>query len=255
MISVVILGAGNVATHLFKTFNKVEQVSIIQWYNRHIDTIKAYKNDVDIIDDLAQLKEADVYILAVSDDAIKSLSSQLPFENRLVVHTSGAAGLYDIDKKHKRGVFYPLQTFSKTAEIDFANVPICIEALESPDYHILKNLAISIGSPTKKVNTDQRNVLHVAAVFVNNFTNQLYRVAHEITESEGAEFDLLKPLILETAKKVQDLSPYMAQTGPAKRNDKKTLKKHLKLLQDPHHKDIYNLLTSSIQRTHGRKKL
>ena len=255
MISVVILGAGNVATHLFKTFNKVDQVSIIQWYNRHIDAIKTYKNDVDIIDDLAQLKEADLYILAVSDDAIKSLSSQLPFENRLVVHTSGAASLYDIDKKHKRGVFYPLQTFSKTAEIDFANVPICIEALESPDYHILKNLAISIGSPTKKVNTDQRKVLHVAAVFVNNFTNQLYRVAHEITESEGAEFDLLKPLILETAKKVQDLSPYMAQTGPAKRNDKKTLKRHLKLLQDPHHKDIYNLLTSSIQRTHGRKKL
>ncbi|AXP82950.1 hypothetical protein CJ739_3891 [Mariniflexile rhizosphaerae] len=255
MISVVILGAGNVATHLFKTFNKVDQVSIIQWYNRNINAIKAYKNDVDIIDDLGQLKEADLYILAVSDDAIKSLSSQLPFENRLVVHTSGAASLYDIDKKHKRGVFYPLQTFSKTAEIDFANVPICIEALESPDYHILKNLAISIGSPTKKVNTDQRNVLHVAAVFVNNFTNQLYRVAHEITESEGAEFDLLKPLILETAKKVQDLSPYMAQTGPAKRNDKKTLKKHLKLLQDPYHKDIYNLLTSSIQRTHGRKKL
>lgn len=255
MISVVILGAGNVATHLFKVFNKVEQVSIIQWYNRNIDAMKAYKNDVEIIDDLAQLKEADLYILAVSDDAIKSLSSQLPFENRLVVHTSGAASLYDIDKKHKRGVFYPLQTFSKTAEIDFANVPICIEALESPDYHILKNLALSIGSPTKKVNTDQRKVLHVAAVFVNNFTNQLYRVAHEITESEGAEFDLLKPLILETAKKVQDLSPYMAQTGPAKRNDKKTLKKHLKLLQDPHHKDIYNLLTSSIQRTHGRKKL
>ena len=255
MISVVILGAGNVATHLFKTFNKVEQVCIIQWYNRSIDAIKTYKNDVDIIDDLAQLKEADLYILAVSDDAIKSLSSQLPFENRLVVHTSGAASLYDIDKKHKRGVFYPIQTFSKTAEIDFTNVPICIEALESPDYHILKNLAISIGSPTKKVNTDQRNVLHVAAVFVNNFTNQLYRVAHEITESEGAEFDLLKPLILETAKKVQDLSPYMAQTGPAKRNDKKTLKRHLKLLQDPHHKDIYNLLTSSIQRTHGRKKL
>lgn len=255
MISVVILGAGNVATHLFKVFNKVEQVSIIQWYNRNINTINAYKNDVEIIDDLAQLKEADLYILAVSDDAIKSLSSQLPFENRLVVHTSGAASLYDIDKKHKRGVFYPLQTFSKTAEIDFANVPICIEALESPDYHILKNLAISIGSPAKKVNTDQRKVLHLAAVFVNNFTNQLYRVAHEITESEGAEFDLLKPLILETAKKVLDLSPYMAQTGPAKRNDKKTLKKHLKLLQDPHHKDIYNLLTSSIQRTHGRKKL
>lgn len=255
MISVIILGAGNVATHLFKAFQKTEQISVIQWYNRSIDAIHQYKNDVAIIDDLTALKEADLYILAVSDDAIKSLSSLLPFENRLVVHTSGAAGIYDVDKKNKQGVFYPLQTFSKAATIDFAHVPICIEALESAEYQFLKKIAKYIGSPTKKVNTDQRKVLHLAAVFVNNFTNQLYRIAHEITESEGAEFELLKPLILETAKKVQDFSPYMAQTGPAKRNDKKTLKKHLKLLKTDHQKDIYNLLTTSIQQTHGRKKL
>ncbi|WP_372754408.1 Rossmann-like and DUF2520 domain-containing protein [Mariniflexile sp.] len=255
MISVVILGAGNVATHLYKAISKTDKVSVVQWYNRNLDALKTYKNDVLITDDLAQLKEADVYLLAVSDDAVKGLSSQLPFENRLVVHTSGSVGVYDIDQKHQRGVLYPLQTFSKAADLNFANVPICIEALESKDYHVLKNLAKSIGSPTKKVNTDQRKVLHLAAVFVNNFTNQLYRIAHEITESEGAEFDLLKPLILETANKVQEISPYMAQTGPAKRNDKKTLKRHLKLLKDQHHTDIYNLLTTSIQRTHGRKKL
>lgn len=255
MISVVILGAGNVATHLFKAFSKSEQVSVNQWYNRHIDSISTYKNDVDIIDDLSLIKDADVYILAISDDAIKELSKKLSFENKLVVHTSGSASLYDVDKKHNRGVFYPLQTFSKDADLDFKNVPICIEAIKTEDYSILKQLAIAIGSPTKKVNSDQRKVLHLAAVFVNNFTNQLYRIGHEITESEGAEFDLLKPLILETAKKIQDMSPYMAQTGPAKRNDKKTLKKHLKAIQNQHHKDIYELLTDSIQRTHGRKKL
>lgn len=256
MISVIILGAGNVATHLFKTFQKTEQISVKQWYNRHSNLISPYKNDVDIIDDLSQLKEADVYILAVSDDAVKELSSKLPFENRLVVHTSGSVSLYDIDKKHRRGVFYPLQTFSKDAYIDFVNVPICIEAIKSADYHTLKSLAISLGSATKRVNSDQRRVLHLAAVFVNNFTNQLYRIAHEITESEGADFDILKPLILETANKVQEFSPYMAQTGPAKRNDKKTLRKHLKILNNnPHHKAIYELLTESIQITHGRKKL
>ncbi|AJR03911.1 Rossmann-like and DUF2520 domain-containing protein [Siansivirga zeaxanthinifaciens] len=256
MISVVIIGAGNVATHLYRAFKAAENISVIQWYNRNLDTLKPYAKEVEIVNDLSALKEADLYLLAVSDDAIKSLTNKLPFENRLVAHTSGSVGIYDIDKKHKRGVFYPLQSFSKAAKLDFANVPICIEALESKDYHVLKNLAISIGSPTKKVNTDQRRVLHLAAVFVNNFTNQLYRVAHEITESEGAEFDLLKPLILETAKKVQDLSPYKAQTGPAKRNDKKTMRKHLKLLNEtPHHKAIYELLTESIQRTHGRKKL
>ena len=255
MISVVILGAGNVATHLYKAFNKSENTIVNQWFNRHSETISSYKNEVAITDDLSQLKDADVYIIAVSDDAISELSKQLPFKDKLVVHTSGSVSAYDIDKKHKRGVFYPLQTFSKEAEINFANVPICIETIDKKSYPIIKNLALAIGSPTKRVNSDQRKVLHLAAVFVNNFTNQLYRIGHEITESQGAEFDLLKPLILETAKKVQDLSPFKAQTGPAKRHDKKTIRKHLKLLENQHHKDIYQLLTTSIQRTHGRKKL
>ena len=255
MISVVILGSGNVATHFFKAFKKTDDVSVIQWFNRNLESIKPYKNDVDITNDLNSLKDADVYILAVSDDVIGELSSKLPFNNRLVVHTSGSVSVYDIDKKHKRGVLYPLQTFSKKAKMDFTNVPICIETIDKKSYPLLKELALSVGSPTKRVNSDQRRVLHLAAVFVNNFTNQLYRVGHEITESEGAEFDLLKPLILETANKIQELSPYMAQTGPAKRNDKKTLKKHLKILKNKHHKDIYQLMTESIQLTHGRKKL
>ncbi|WP_298343902.1 Rossmann-like and DUF2520 domain-containing protein [uncultured Algibacter sp.] len=255
MISVVILGAGNVGTHLFKGFSKAEDISVIQWYNRSLPTIQPYKNVVDITNDLQALKDADIYILAVSDDVIPELSSQLPFEGRLVAHTSGSANIYDLDMKHKRGVLYPLQSFSKTAKMDFANVPICIETIDKKSYPLLKKVALSLGSPTKRINSDQRRVLHLAAVFVNNFTNQLYRVGHEITESEGAEFDLLKPLILETAKKVQELSPYKAQTGPALRNDKKTLKKHLKTLEREQHKAIYELLTKSIQQTHGSKKL
>ena len=255
MISVVILGAGNVATHLFKAFNKAENINVNQWYNRHLKSIDAYKNKVNVTDDLTQLKDADVYVIAVSDDAVSELTNEIPFENKLVAHTSGSLSVYDINKKHKRGVFYPLQTFSKDAEMDFKNVPICVETIKKNDYPLLKELAITIGSPVKKINSDQRRVLHLAAVFVNNFTNQLYRIGHEITESEGAEFDLLKPLIFETAKKVQGLSPYMSQTGPAKRHDKKTIKKHIKSLESEHHKAVYELLTASIQQTHGRKKL
>jgi predicted short-subunit dehydrogenase-like oxidoreductase (DUF2520 family) len=252
MISVVLLGAGNVATHLFKAFQTSKNVSVKQWFNRHIKPIETYKNDVEITDDLSQLVKADVYILAVSDDAIAELSSQLPFENRFVVHTSGSVSAYDIDKKNRRGVFYPLQTFSKSATVDFSEVPICLETLVKTDYKLLKSLAVSISKHTKRVNSDQRASLHLAAVFVNNFTNQLYRIAHEITDSQGAEFDMLKPLILETAKKVQDMSPYKAQTGPAKRNDKKTIKKHLKALDNEQHKAVYKLLTESIKKTHGR---
>lgn len=255
MISVVLIGAGNVATHFFKGFEKAEQVSVVQWFNRSIDAIKPYQHVVEITDNMNHLKDADVYILAVSDDVVGELSDKLPFENRLVVHTSGCVGIHDLNKKHKRGVLYPLQSFSKNAEIDFKDVPICIETIDKQSYPLLKELASSLGGPTKRINSNQRRVLHLAAVFVNNFTNQLFRIGHEITESESAEFDLLKPLILETAKKVQDMSPYMAQTGPAKRNDQKTINQHLKLLKNEHHKAIYELLTASIQQTHGRKKL
>ena len=255
MISVVILGARNVATHLFKGFEKTNDVSVVQWYNRSKSNIQPYSHLVDVTDDLNALKDADVYIIAVSDDAISELSSNLPFDDKLVVHTSGSASVYDIDMKLKRGVLYPLQSFSKDAELDFANVPICIETIDKACFPLLKNLVLSLGSPIKRINSDQRRVLHLAAVFVNNFTNQLYRIGHEITESEGAEFDLLKPLIAETANKIQDMSPFKAQTGPAKRNDKKTIKKHLKQLDNEHHKAVYELLTDSIKRTHGRKKL
>lgn len=251
MISVTILGAGNVGTHLFKAFNKNKQITVKQWFNRSLNSISKYKNETSITDDLNALEIADVYIISVSDTAVAEISSALPFENRLVVHTAGSINVHDLDKKNKRGVFYPLQSFTKTADLEFSNIPICIETLDKKDYHILKALALHLGSPVKKVNTDQRKVLHLAAVFVNNFTNQMYRIAHEITESEATEFDLLKPLILETARKVQDVSPYISQTGPAKRNDQKTIKNHLKLLKNDKHKDIYKLITKSIQDTHG----
>lgn len=251
MITVVILGAGNVAHHLYKAFFSSENVKVIQWYNRHIKHMHPVNNEVQLTNDISQLIEADIYIIAISDDAISELSKQLPFENRLVVHTSGSASGYDIDQKNRRGIFYPLQTFSKAADIDFSTVPICYEALMRKDYDILRQLAESISKNTKRINSDQRAALHLAAVFVNNFTNQLFRVAHEITESQGAEFDLLKPLILETAHKVEDISPFKAQTGPAKRNDKKTIKRHLKMLNNEHHKEIYRLMTDSIKRTHA----
>ena len=210
---------------------------------------------VAICDDVSDLKEADLYLLAVSDDAIAEVSSSLHFEDKLLVHTSGSVNIHDLDRKNRRGVFYPLQTFSKEVEMDFKDVPICIETLDKNDLNTLKALADAIGSESYKISTEQRQTLHLAAVFVNNFVNQLYRIGHEITDIKNINFDILKPLILETAKKVQTVSPYMAQTGPAKRNDKKTIKKHLKLLDNEIHEDIYKLLTESIQRTHGRKKL
>ena len=255
MTKVSLLGAGNLATHLFKAFNKSDYVTVVQWFNRTVKSVSSYANEVEVTDDITTLKEADLYIIAVSDDAVAELSEKLPFENRLVVHTSGSVGIHDLDRKQRRGVFYPLQTFSKAVDIDFSEVPICIETIEKKDLQILKDLADSLGCKNYKINSEQRQTLHLAAVFVNNFANQLYRIGHEITDIKNIPFDILKPLILETAKKVQTISPYMAQTGPAKRNDKKTIKRHLKVLDNPMHKALYEMLTQSIQETHGRKKL
>ncbi|WP_347925494.1 Rossmann-like and DUF2520 domain-containing protein [Pontimicrobium sp. SW4] len=253
MLSVVLIGAGNVASHLYKALEKAKDITVLQWYNRNLKTIESYRNKVSITNNLADLKTADIYIIAVSDDVIGALSSQLPFSNQLVVHTSGSVSLHDLDKKNRRGVFYPLQTFTKDADIDFTEVPICIEIEDKNDLQLLKELSKALGCKHYRVNSDQRAALHLAAVFVNNFTNQLYRIGHEITESKSVDFNILKPLIKETANKIELLSPYMAQTGPAKRGDKKTIKKHLKTLDKDIHKDIYELLTKSIKQTHGKK--
>lgn len=253
MLSVTLLGAGNVATHLYRALKKVDGVVVSQWYNRNLNALQAFQNEVTITDSLDNLKDANIYLIAVSDDAIADISKQLPTTDALVVHTSGSVSLHDLDRKHKRGVFYPLQTFSKDADVDFSEVPICIEVEDTSHLNTLKNLANAIGSKHYRVNSDQRAALHLAAVFVNNFTNQLYRVGHEITESTSVDFNILKPLIKETAKKIETMSPYMAQTGPAKRGDKKTIKKHLKNLDKDIHKEIYELMTKSIKLTHGKK--
>ena len=256
MISVVILGAGNVGTHLVKAVQAAENLSLVQWYCRDPKAIKLAIKDIELCHDFDRLKLADVYIIAVSDKAISDLSKQLPFENRLVVHTSGSIPMKQLDMKHRRGVFYPLQTFSLASEVAFSEVPFCIETMEKEDAKFLKTLADEMGSPSYMINTEQRQALHLSAVFINNFTNQLYRIAHELSDFKNINFDVLKPLILETAKKVQNMSPYSAQTGPAKRNDQVTINQHMRALKNhPEYLSIYEQLTQSIKNTHGFKKL
>ena len=256
MISVVILGAGNVGSHLVKAVQAAENLSLVQWYCRDPKAIKLAIKDIELCHDFDRLKLADVYIIAVSDKAISDLSKQLPFENRLVVHTSGSIPMKQLDMKHRRGVFYPLQTFSLASEVAFSEVPFCIETMEKEDAKFLKTLADEMGSPSYMINTEQRQALHLSAVFINNFTNQLYRIAHELSDFKNINFDVLKPLILETAKKVQNMSPYSAQTGPAKRNDQVTINQHMRALKNhPEYQLIYEQLTQSIKNTHGFKKL
>ena len=246
MVKVIVIGSGNVAQHLALAFLQSAKTELVQLFARDKSKLQNFAEQVDIIDDLLMLAKADLYIIAVSDDAVAAVSDQLPFDNRLVAHTSGSVSIDSLSSKNKKGVFYPLQTFSKNKPVDFSVVPICLEA-DSEDFGLLEKVARSISGNVYKIDSTQRKALHVAAVFVNNFTNNLYKIGADICEVNDIPFEILKPLIRETAEKIMTLAPIDAQTGPAKRNDVTTIQKHLALLSDENQKKIYHLLTQSIQ--------
>lgn len=247
MIRITIIGSGNVAQHLIKAFTKSELVEIVQVYSRKKEVLSSLIEFDKITSDFEELQESDLYIIAVSDKAIADVAKQLPFQNRIVVHTSGAASLDVLDPKNRKGVFYPLQTFSKSKEVDFSNIPLCLEAENTFDFRVLETVAKSISNAVFAINSDQRKALHVAAVFVNNFTNHLYQIGQEICEEHQVPFEILRPLIQETAEKINALDPVDAQTGPAKRKDSTTIEAHLAYLTNETQKNIYKLITQSIQ--------
>lgn len=244
MIKIILLGSGNVATHLFQAFSKANEVEVVQVFSRTIS--KDFPSNIQT-SDIEQISDADVYIICVSDNAIATVSNQLQFENRLVVHTSGSTDFDVLDAKNKRGVFYPLQTFSKNKTVDFTEIPICLETENFSDYEVLEKLAKSISNSVHTIDGKQRKALHVSAVFVCNFTNHLYQIGNEICLENNIPFHILQPLIEETAQKIKALSPQEAQTGPAVRNDTKTIEKHIDFLTDENQKEIYKILTKSIQ--------
>lgn len=252
MIRITIIGSGNVAQHLIKAFSASSLVEIVQAFSRKKEALTSLLEPEKIVTDFSALKEADLYIISVSDNAIAEVSSQLPFDNRLVVHTSGTTSIDVLDSKNRKGVFYPLQTFSKNKAVDFSIIPVCLETENQDDYKILEETAKSISNAVFAISSEQRKALHVAAVFVNNFTNHLYQIGQEICEEHQVPFEVLKPLIQETAEKIQTLNPSDAQTGPAKRHDSLTTGAHLDFITNENQKNIYKILTQSIQQN-GKK--
>lgn len=252
MIKVVILGGGNVSYHLTTHLLENKKIELVQIYNRSIEKIVQFKSKTIVTDNLKELKEADIYIITISDDAISNLSSKLNLKGKLVVHTSGNTDLFELKSISSKGVFYPLQSFSKGKIIDFSEIPICIEASTENDLKVLETFAKSISNKVYKLNSKQREKIHLAAVFVNNFVNHLYHIGNEICDKNSIPFEILHPIILETATKITTLKPIDAQTGPAKRNDSITIKKHKAMLTQ-NQQEIYTLLTKSIYKTYGEK--
>tara|TARA_R100000935_G_C2825029_1_gene161816 strand:+ start:95 stop:856 length:762 start_codon:yes stop_codon:yes gene_type:complete len=252
MKHIVLFGTGNVATHLFEAFKNSEKFKIIQVYNYASESLQAFKDLVAITTDLKEIIPADIYILALKDDVLIPISQQIAESDALVVHTSGAVSLDSLNKFKNHGVFYPLQTFSKNKEVDFSNIPICIEASTEENTNFLKELASEISEKIFEISSQQRKSLHVAAVFVSNFVNFLYTEGEKICLDNQIPFEILHPLITETASKITKMSPLESQTGPAKRKDQDVIDSHLDLL-DENQQEIYSLLTQSIQNLHGKE--
>lgn len=245
MIKVSIFGGGNVAYHLILQLLNIKDVELVQVYNRSIAAIHQFNTQVEIIAELSALKKADLYIIAVTDNAIETISNALPFTNCLVVHTSGSVAMNVLNSKNRRGVFYPLQTFSKQKKIDFSTIPICLEAENKNDVKLLHTLASKLSTKVYTISSHQRQYLHIAAVFVCNFVNHMYLIGNQICKEHNIPFEILQPLIQETAEKIKNMDPKNAQTGPAKRNDTVTIQNHLKLISAEYN-ELYKQLTASI---------
>ena len=256
---IVLIGAGNVAHHLAPALLRAG-MNLCQIYSRTLESARELGRKTGITytsDTFAVYPDGDIYIFCVSDDALLSVFKSLRInEEALILHTSGSVPL-DIFKPYRKnyGVLYPLQTFSKTRNLDFGEIPLCIEA---PDKEVLKTIgqiADKLSSKVYEISSEKRKKLHLAAVLANNFTNHLYHMAGKLLEKEDLDFNLLRPLIFETAHKVMQMIPENAQTGPARRGDTNILNLHKSMLKD--NRDIqtlYVLLSQSIQQTYSKKE-
>lgn len=248
---VVIIGTGNAASVLGRKF-KAAGHSIVQVYGRNTSAASklAYEWDTDSTNYISLItKEADVYIIAVQDDAIAEVVKELQLPGKVVAHTAASVPkevLAHVTAHY--GVFYPLQSLRKEVT-ELPDIPIFTDGSDETAIKQLEKLARSIaGDNVCKAGNDDRKKMHVAAVVVNNFTNHLFALAEDYCKKEGLDFQQLIPLIEETVSRLRSASPSETQTGPAIRHDKETIQQHLDLLKDhPQLKNVYLLLTESIQ--------
>jgi predicted short-subunit dehydrogenase-like oxidoreductase (DUF2520 family) len=269
-MKIAFIGSGNVASHMAIAMESAGHF-VSEVYSRdpqHARRLVSMLYDARLNPDLNfDESEAELFILAVPDDAIEDVVKQLVLpENAMLAHTSGSKSLAELQKwveiysdvDLRTGVVYPLQTFSKNTDpISFEELPLCIEANDKETEEILVALGQTMSKIVYLVNSQERKVLHVAAVFACNFTNYLLGIARDITDTESLDFDLLRPLIQETFRKaLSSQHPALVQTGPARRGDLSVLDMHLDYLSNkPEWLELYEVLTDSIQKRYATELL
>lgn len=243
----VIIGSGNVAYHLAKALTQ-NNIKVHQIFGRNEIELSKISNEFNIPYSNENLEEAELYIIAVSDSSVEKVSELIKNKNALVAHTSGSLPKEILKGKYRKASFYPLQTFSKTKDLDYSKIPFFIEADNQIDEKCLLELASIISDNVEVSTYEKRKYIHLTAVFACNFVNHLFARAKEISDSQDLDFNYFIPLINETVEKIHHLDPKLAQTGPAVRGDERVLKLHEELIKNEEQLHIYKTLNESIKK-------
>lgn len=250
-MEIVLLGSGNVATHLGRALLTTDY-KVVQVYSRTLANAQSLAGVLgcDATDDVDCVRDdADVYVFSVKDDALPLLVQKVAPRNTaaLYLHTAGSVDV-DVFKGHasRYGVLYPMQTFSKSREFSFRQIPCFIEASDESTLTAVEEFALSLTGNVTKMSSSKRRSLHLAAVYACNFVNHCYRMAERVLAEADIDFSALLPLIDMTAQKVHEMSPKEAQTGPATRNDETVINYHLGMIDDEVMRDAYALMSKSI---------
>lgn len=253
-MKIALIGAGNVATCLGPRLKEAGH-EITAVYSRTVESarILADRLGATFTTDLKAVPASDAAIVMLKDDALKELAPAIAdsLKDSLLLHTAGSVpmDIWYTAGAMKYGVLYPMQTFSKTSVIDWSQVPLFIEGSSDPVLESIKQLALSISPDVTPLSSEGRKKLHLAAVFTCNFSNHMYAIAEQLLADEGVPFRVMLPLVRETARKVETMSPKDAQTGPAIRGDRKVIDEHLALLKDnPEFAELYRLISTDINR-------
>jgi predicted short-subunit dehydrogenase-like oxidoreductase (DUF2520 family) len=260
---IVIIGCGNVAWHLAKHLQSLKKFEVFVYNHKPNPSLNEFKSKLKCKVDVGLdhvIENASCYFICIPDRFISETAKRLHIKdpNALLLHTSGSCKLSELGERiHDTGVFYPLQTFSKATGLDWSTVPVIIEHSTEQAEARIRKFALQFSKTVISLSYKERLKLHLSAVFVNNFTNALYVVAHDLvmetSKTKDLNFDLLLPLIKQTTEKIAKLNPRAAQTGPAKRNDEVVLKKHLELLsKHTELKKLYKQLSKLIVKQQKR---
>ncbi len=251
-LRIVLIGAGNLATNLGLALT-ASGYNVVQVYSRTAASAGALAErlDCDFTDGIDKIRDdADLYFVAIKDSALEVLSEVLTGinPNALWVHTAGSMPI-DVFACCRRGVFYPMQTFSKRETVDFRSIPVFLETAVADDMDILRSIADDLSDKVYELGSDDRKLLHLSAVFCCNFVNHCCTMAADILSDKNIPFDVMLPLIDRTVEKLHTFTPLEAQTGPAVRYDENVIGMQMSLLNHrPDLQHIYELMSKSIHK-------